>query len=401
VSTRHAVSLALALGLAGSSASAAPMGAGVDAVGVMSLEADRPSDFAAKTLTNALRQTVLDEPEYTLNDSNASLLLLATEFKCPMGTSGRELPDERVFDDACLRKVGKFIGVSRLFWGYVTAGAGGGTVVRLHFWQRGQRERVATLPYEVTARDRIAARLYRKLVTPEKVGDVTLSGAAQGELVVDGRAQGSYAPGVELTLFAGEHAIEVRQGLRVVARASARVAAEARAEVQLKPVAEPVAAPPSRLPTEPPPVVIRPRPSAWPWVLGGTAVAGLAGAGVFWTLRQSERSDLAGACFDKRCPEREGDAVERGRTLTTLSAISLGVGVAAGAGLTAYLLTPRRALPVTGAVAPLPGGGVMSLWGSFLQDGSSSRARLTGRPRLPALGGLLRLPGRSGRLLSG
>ncbi|HEU4407808.1 MAG TPA: hypothetical protein VFS43_21265 [Polyangiaceae bacterium] len=271
------------------------MGVGVEAVSVLSLEADRSSDLAAKTLTNALRQTVLDEPEYTLDDENPSLILMARELKCPMGRSGGELPDERVLDDACLRKAGKFLGVSRFFWGYVTAGAGGAAVVWLHFWQRGQPDRVATLPYDAAARDRIAARLYRTLVTPEKVGDVALSGAAQGDLVVDGRGQGAYAPGVELTLSAGEHALKVRQGPRVVARANVRVESRGRAEARLEPVAEPAPSP-----------------------------------------------------------------------ARTLSAVSLGVGLVAGASLAAYLLAPRRgAAPIAGAVVPLAGGAVAGVAGSF------------------------------------
>jgi hypothetical protein len=360
--------LALAFALIGRQAPAAPMGVGVEAISVLSLDADRSNDLAAKTLTNALRQTVLDEPEYTLDDENPSLILMARDLKCPMGNSGGALPDERVFDDACLRKVSKFLGVARFFWGYVTAGAGGGAVARLHFWQRGQPDRVASLPYDAAARDRIAVRLYRKLVTPEKVGDVALTGAPPGELVVDGRAQGSYAPGVELTLTAGEHAIEVRQGLRVVARASARIAVGARAEVQLKAVDEPVATPPSRLPTEPPPVVIRRKASAWPWVLGGAAAAGFVGAGVSWSLRSAERADLERACRDHDCPpgqEGAADRIDRYRTLTAIS-LGVGVGFTAGAGLAAYLLAPgRRPPPVSGAIVPIAGGMAASVAGSF------------------------------------
>jgi hypothetical protein len=365
VSARRAASIVLAMGLAGSRALAAPMGAGVEAVGVLSLEADRASDLAAKTMSNALRQAVLDAPEYTLHGENSSLIVTAVELKCPLGKGGL-LPDERVFDDACLRKVGKFLGLRRFFWGYVTTARGDDTIVRLHFWQQGQPDRVTALPYDAAARDRIAMRLYRKLVTPEKVGDLALSGAAQGELVVDGQSQGSYAPGVELTLFAGEHAVEVRQGPRVVARASARVEPGGRAEAKLEPVAEPAPSPPSRLPTESSPIVVRPKASAWPWALGGAAAAGLAGAGVFWALRSGVRSDLERGCFEGNCPEYRDDDLRRGELYSTLAGVSLGVGLAAGAGLAAYLLTPRRARPMAGVVVvPTPGGGVAGLAGAF------------------------------------
>ncbi|HEU4538756.1 MAG TPA: hypothetical protein VFS00_31770, partial [Polyangiaceae bacterium] len=253
---RRAALIALALGLAGGRAGAAPMGVGVEAIGVLSLEADRDSDLAAKTLTNALRQVVLDAPEYTLRDENVSLLLTAIDLKCPLGAGGM-LPDERVFDEACLRKVGKALGLRRFFWGYVTAGAGG-TSVRLHFWQQGKGDRAATLPYEPALRDRVAARLYRKLVTPEKVGDVAVAGAFEGELVIDGEAAGPFAPGAELTLPAGEHRVEVRQGPRVVARARASVEAGRRVEARLEPVAAPAPVAPPRPVNEPPPVTIRP-----------------------------------------------------------------------------------------------------------------------------------------------
>jgi hypothetical protein len=363
MSARRAALLALALGLAGRHADAAPMGVGVEAVGVLSLEADRDSDLAAKTLTNVLRQAVLDAPEYTLRDDNVSLLLTAIDVKCPLGGRGM-LPDERAFDEACLRKVSKALGMGRFFWGYVTNHAGS-TRVSLHFWQQGQGDRAVALPYDAAERERLAGRLYRKLVTPEKVGDVVVAGAFQGELVVDDKAQGAYAPGAELTLPAGEHDVEVRQGPRVVARGRARVAARGQAEVTLEAVAASATTAPIGPVNEPPRVTIRPKASAWPWVLGGTAAVGLAGAGVFWGLRSGEASDLSKACVEKLCPEREGDTVDRARTWTALSAVSLGVGVAAGIGLAAYLLTPRRAPPVAGIVVPLPGGVAASLSGAF------------------------------------
>ncbi len=360
---------AFALALSASPALGAPIDAGVEPATVLAFQADAMTDaeldFAAKSLTNALRQTVLDSPEYTLGGQSPTLYAVAYDINCSLRVARGRPIDERTFDEACLRKVGKHLETRRFFWGFLAV-EGGRPVVRLHLWQQGERDRVASLPYDPSARDRIAERLYRKLVTPEKVGDLALVGAAEGELVVDGKAAGPYAPGVELTLIAGEHAIEVRQGPRVVARASARVAVRERAEVQLKAVAEPVTAPPSRLPTEPPPVVIRPRPSAWPWVLGGTAGAGLAGAGVFWALHQRERNDLERICRGHDCPPDQEGAADQINRYLTLSAISLGVGVAAGAGLATYLLAPgRRTPPVSGAIIPIAGGMAASVAGSF------------------------------------
>ncbi|HEU4406895.1 MAG TPA: hypothetical protein VFS43_16630 [Polyangiaceae bacterium] len=340
-------------------ARSAPMGRGVEPVGVFALESDRAGDHAAKTLTNALRQQILDAPEYTLGGESPPLIPTAHDLRCPIKTA-----DERPFDEACLRKLGKFLGVARFFWGFVGAD-GGRLVVRLHLWQEGRPGRSASLPYDAAARERVVARLYHKLVTPDRVGDLALAGAFEGDLVVDGRPQGAYAPGVELTLVAGEHEIEVRQGLKVVARARARVEVGGRAEARLEPVAEPTPTPPPRLPTEPPPVVIRPRASAWPWALGGATLVGFAGAGVFYALRQDELRGLERSCYGRACTPDQQSAVDRADRYGTLSVASLGVGLAAGAGLATYLIMARREPRVVGGFVPIAGGGAVSIGGHF------------------------------------
>lgn len=358
---RRGAALALGLALAApATASAAPMGSGAGPVGVYAIDGDRAGEHAAKTLTNVLRQQILDAPDHTLGGESPLLLLTARDLRCRVVSSG-----EWPFDDACLKKLGRFLGMPRFFWGFVSSD-GGRLVVRLHLWQEGKPDRVAELPYDAAARGRLVARLYRKLVTPESVGDVSLSGDASGELAVDGRDEGPYAPGVELTLPAGERAIEVRRGDRVVARARVAVEAGGRAEARLEPVVEAAPAPPpGRMPSEPPATVVRPRASAWPWVLGGVGVAGLAGAGVFWGLRSSARADLDGACAGRACLPSERGAADRASHYRTLSAVSLGVGVAAGAGLAAYLLTPGKRPPVSGAVVPVAGGAAVGVGGSF------------------------------------
>jgi hypothetical protein len=351
---------------------AAPMGHGVDPVAVVSLVSDLEDDVASKGLTNALRQQVLDAPEYALWGENPSLFDTAHQVRCRLDAPGGLVPDERVFDEACLRRMGKHLGVTRFLWGFVTAQSGR-PMVRLHFWQQGQGDRAASLPYDPALRTRLAERLYRKLITPEKVGDVAVSGAFQGELVVDGKPQGAYASGAELTLPAGEHDVEVRQGPRVVARGRARVAARASAGVTLEAVAASAVAGPTGPVNEPPRVTIRPKASAWPWVLGGTAAVGLVGAGVFWGLRSNERGDLRQTCDGGICPTDERDAVERGRRYNALAGISLGVGLAAAAGLGVLLLVPKRPKPVgaprtplvAGAVVPLPGGAAAGVIGRF------------------------------------
>ncbi|HEU4409436.1 MAG TPA: hypothetical protein VFS43_29530 [Polyangiaceae bacterium] len=142
--------------------------------------------------------------------------------------------------------------------------------------------------YEVHHRDTrlvyackvLSTRVAAHPALAERVVREAEAGAVAGEIFVDGKTAGPYADGVELTLETGLHDVEVRDGQRVVARARVRVEPGGRSEAKLTRLAEPPpppTSPPStsvRPFTEPPPVVIRPRPSAWPWALGDTAPAG-------------------------------------------------------------------------------------------------------------------------------
>ncbi|HEU4534338.1 MAG TPA: hypothetical protein VFS00_09480 [Polyangiaceae bacterium] len=289
---------AFALALSASPARGAPVQAGVEPVTVLAFQvdamADAELDRAAKSLTNALRQAVLDAPEYTLGGQSPTIYAAAYDAKCPLKVAPGRPVNESTFDEACLRKVGRSLGAKRFLWGFLSPGDGQRPVARLHLWQEGRPGRSVSLPYDPAARDRVVERLYRKLVTPERVGDVALAGAVEGELVVDGNAAGPYAPGVELTLPAGEHAVEVRQGSRVVARTSARVEAGARVEAQLEPVAQPP--PPPALPPSADPgalPVVMPR-GAWKRTAGFVGLglgAALIGAGVLAGLRVRSLDD--------------------------------------------------------------------------------------------------------------
>jgi hypothetical protein len=362
----RALAAALAVGLATAPGASAPMGAGVEPVTVLTLASEDELDFATKTFTNALRQRVLDAPEHTIGGESPMLYLVARDAKCSFKFTRWRPLDESDFGEACLRKIAKHLDVKRFFWG-VVATEGGRPVVRLHLWQEGQPDRAASLPYDEAQRDRIAERLYRKLVTPDKVGDATVSGQAEGELFIDGKGAGPYVAGVELTLPVGDHELEVRQGSRAVARGRASITRGGRTEARLERVAEPAPSPPPTGPVISPPITAQPKASAWPWVLGGTAAAGLVGAGVLWSMRESEARDLAKACPEPRgCPSREGATIDRANAWAALAGVSFGVGVAAGAGLAAYLLTPRRgSAPISGAVVPLAGGAAVGIVGSF------------------------------------
>ncbi len=363
--------------LAAAPARGAPIGPGVEAVAVLGLEADLSNDLGAKSLTNALRQQVLDSAEYTLGGESAPLAVKAGEAKCSLKGLRRPLTEasDLSFDGACLARLGQQVGAKRYFWGHVYS-EGSRPFVRVHLWREGEPDRAVTMPYDEAERDRLAERIYRKLATPEKVGDVALTGAAalEGEVFVDGRARGPMRPRVELTLPGGEHAFELRNAGEVVARAKAVVIAGAWVDVRLEAGGEAAVAAPAPFVrvSDIPPLTRRREPSAWPWVFGGVGVAGLIGAGAFFSLYRGEQGELDDACApDKSCRGQQA-SIDRSKRYSALSLVSLGVGVGAGVGLYFSLasrrpqseaLDGRARASLWGGVSPLAGGGAAALAG--------------------------------------
>ncbi|HEU4410097.1 MAG TPA: hypothetical protein VFS43_32885 [Polyangiaceae bacterium] len=372
---RLAATFALAAALLWPSAArAAPDKPLVETV-VLGLEAEVSNETAARSLTNALRQQVLDSEDYALRGESPSLVIKAGEAKCPLRRLKRPLHagSDRVFDGPCLRRLGALLGTRRFFWGHFY-NDGGRAVVKLHLWREGEPDRAVTLPDDEAARGRLAQRLYRKLTAPDKVGDITLTSGASldGELFVDGRPYGLFASKAELTLPVGEHTLEVRQGGKPSARVRARVVAGRPYEVRLYPVTEAAPRPVAR------PVEVRPAPVAssprtpWIWALGGVGAVGLIGAGAFFALYQGEQSGLGDACApDKSCRGQQ-DAIDRSRLYSALSLVSLGVAAGAGAGAYIVWRAPRR--EATGAafaprawagVGPIGGGAAAFVRGEF------------------------------------
>lgn len=110
-------------------------------------------------------------------------------------------------------------------------------------------------------------------------------------------------------------------------------------------------------------------------VVGGIGVAALAGAGFFALKRSSIANDLSTACTDpKACPVEQEDAVNSGRTYTTLTNIFLVVGVlGVGTGIVLYATAPSSPKAEKPATATLkltpsaPGANLagLSLSGAF------------------------------------
>ena len=109
--------------------------------------------------------------------------------------------------------------------------------------------------------------------------------------------------------------------------------------------------------------------SVLPWVVGGVGVASLAASGVFFGLRQSAKADLDKGCNGNVCPASLKGKEDDGKLFTTLSLVTLGVGVA-GLGVATYLFVAgsgkheeHAALPVD--VAMLPHGGFVTVRGAL------------------------------------
>lgn len=372
---RAAWALGAALLGASMAGQAAPIGPGVEAAAVLGIEAELSLDLEAKTLTNALRQQVLGSAEYTMSGESPPLAVRAGEAKCSLKGLRRPLTEasDLSFDAPCLGRLGALLGVKRYFWGHLYS-EGSRPFVRLHLWQEGQPDRSVTLPYSDSERERLAERLYRKLVMPEKVGDVVLTTALplEGEVYVDGEGRGRPWPRAELTLLGGEHSFELRRDGKTVAKARAQVMPGAWVDVRLEATPEP--APPPALAWRISDILaptVRREGSAWPWVFGGVGVAGMVGAGAFFALYRGEQGDLNDACTpDKRCRGQQ-EAIDRSKLYSTLSLVSLGVGVGAGVGLYFSLASPRspevagaaRSGNLWGGVTPLANGGAAALAG--------------------------------------
>lgn len=77
-------------------------------------------------------------------------------------------------------------------------------------------------------------------------------------------------------------------------------------------------------------------------VVGGIGVAALAGAGFFALQRSSIANDLSTACADpKACPADQQDAVDKGRTYTTLTNVFLVIGaIGVGTSIVLFATAP-------------------------------------------------------------
>jgi TolB-like protein len=393
-------------------AQAAPVGPGVVVLSVFGLEADPANEVAAQTLTNELRQVIVESEAHALSLANPALLVAAQAAGCSLGSFTARLgPDsDQSIDTKCQRSMAVRLGARYLVWGHAYEEAGR-LQVKLHVYREGQNGHVVTLPYETASPKRLARRLYLKLMVPEGSGDVRLTGDAAfegAELWVDGKAEGAYAPGLALTLPIGEHAFELRREGRIVARARANVLAREAKEVRLDFVPRTDLDPTEGF-RDPPPVTVTPG-GGWKRTAGfvGLGVAAVSlGVGVISSVRvgalndqftsegpyaayfssfagsssacdAADRGQPAGATT-AASPGQVSDACSQLATFRALQYVSYGLAaLSAGAG--AYLLwsAPKPSSPLRGSPSPglelrgvgatAPGGAAslgVGMWGVF------------------------------------
>ncbi len=115
-------------------------------------------------------------------------------------------------------------------------------------------------------------------------------------------------------------------------------------------------------------------PGAGPWILGGLGLASLGAMAAFWALHEDAVSERDAACDASGCDPVALTHDDRARTFTTLTNVSLGLGLAAvGGAVLWYAFAPRRESEVRPAatVGPrigvlfLPSGGTVTFGGSL------------------------------------
>ena len=126
----------------------------------------------------------------------------------------------------------------------------------------------------------------------------------------------------------------------------------------------------------PAPPVEPPSSSKLPYVVGGIGVASLVTSGIFFYIRSSAQSDLEDKCQGTLCPESARASGDRGKLATTVTNVTLAVGVVGvGAGITLYALDRKSAPDKAAVAAPRLRAGVSVLpW----QGAGASVATLSG-----------------------
>ena len=213
----------------------------------------------------------------------------------------------------------------------------------------GLRERVPTLQLTVT-------------------GQVLTS-----KIVLDGTPVAASALGVATPIDPGDHVVEVQDAAaKVTFHKDLKLEERAREHLSVEVNDVEVAAVPTDTAVIAPPPA--PRSRAPVYIAGGVGVVSLIASGVFFGLRAGTLSTASASCKNpinhtgcKDTPEVR-DAIASGQTDSTVSAITLGVGLAGlgAAGILWFVTAPKKAaLPPKAGVVLVPTGPGFALRGTF------------------------------------
>lgn len=206
---------------------------------------------------------------------------------------------------------------------------------------------------------------------------LTISGKQiSSKIVLDGSPLGKAAQDVPIPLDPGAHVIEVQDAAgksTFKKELSVSEAGSESVEITFADV-EPPPAVSSTAPPPPPPLPPRSRTPAY--IAGGLGVALIVTSGVFYGLRAGTISELTDSCTDKvaltGCDPSKKGLADTGATYGTVSAVTLGAGLAAlgTAGVLFFVLGPRKQ-PAAQSSAPAtsltvtPTGTGLRLQGTF------------------------------------
>lgn len=185
-------------------------------------------------------------------------------------------------------------------------------------------------------------------------------GADLAHITLDGVELGGSLVGKPQQLDPGPHSLEATESGHLPYKEVVQIAeGEAKVvEISLKekPGDKPPPPPPPTTTTDPsssvalpPPTVTR---STLPYVVLGAGAASLVASGVFYYLRSSALDDLDSSCRGNVCPESSRSASDRGKTMTLLGNITLGVGlVGVGVGTVLLFTSKPKEQPAAAARA--------------------------------------------------
>lgn len=237
------------------------------------------------------------------------------------------------------------------------------------------RKRAQSDDKYVKTRDSAAAEL--ALLEPQ-VGKlvVTVVGADAGvELTIDGKPAivgrpNVLQPGLRTLVARAPGMAESKQQVTVVGGETSATTVTLQAAAGAPPPGEGAVAPP-------PPAQEggdQPAPSSGGgvriagFVVAGVGVAGLVAFAITASMAKSDYDTLDEECGGVRCTDPSyADTVDSGETMETVSHVTLAVGLAGvvAGGLMILLGGADEPAETTAAIAPLPGGGLLTLGGRF------------------------------------